>query len=130
GRVSVHAADFCAVRTARSLLLVALRNLIDNAMRYAPVESSILVRIECQNDGFACISVLDDGPGLSEEDRVQAVNRLWRGDLRQPGYGLGLSIVSAIARRYGGELELLGRDGRGLEARLSLPLAPKALSFP
>ncbi|WP_417276093.1 ATP-binding protein [Castellaniella sp.] len=117
------AADSRPVRVARPLLLAALQNLIDNAIRYAPAGTPITVHLEPQSNGTLRISVLDEGPGLDAEGRAQAVNRFWRGDIKIPGNGLGLSIVDAIARRHGGTLELLERDGPGLEASLVLPIA-------
>ena len=112
----------CAVPVARPLLVAAIQNLIDNAMRYAPADTVISVEIQAENNDRVRISILDQGPGLDEQERMQAVNRFWRGDRKAPGYGLGLSIVEAIARRHGGTLELLQRDGPGLEARLVLPV--------
>lgn len=128
-RVSVQGTDESRpVRVACPLLVAALQNLIDNAMRYAPADTPIIVRIEPQSGGTMRISVLDEGLGLNSEERSQAVNRFWRGNPKIPGSGLGLSIVDAIARRHGGTLELLERNGKGLEARLVLPIAPKATS--
>ncbi|MFT0546219.1 ATP-binding protein [Allopusillimonas ginsengisoli] len=125
-RVSVQGTDESRpVRVACPLLIAALQNLIDNAMRYAPADTPIIVRIEPQSGGTMRISVLDEGLGLNLEERSQAVNRFWRGNSKIPGSGLGLSIVDAIARRHGGTLELLERNGKGLEARLVLPIAPK-----
>lgn len=121
------AADLPQVRVAPPLLLAALQNLIDNSIRYAPADTSIVIDIETQSNGTLRISVLDEGPGLDAEGRAQAVNRFWRGDIKTPGNGLGLSIVDAIARRHGGTFELLGRDGPGLEARLMLPIALKTM---
>lgn len=123
GRVHVLGADAALpVHAARPLLVAAVQNLIDNALRYAPEGTPVIARIEPQNHGMMRISVLDEGPGMDEEARSQAVNRFWRGDPTKPGYGLGLSIVNAIARRYGGSLELLQRNDGGLEARLTLPM--------
>lgn len=119
------AVDSRPVRVALPLLLAALQNLIDNAMRYAPADTPLIVRIERQSNAAMQISVLDEGPGLDAEDRIQAVSRFWRGNPTIPGYGLGLSIVEAIARRHGGALELLERSGGGLEVRLVLPIAPE-----
>ena len=127
GRVVVQGAEASRpVRVARPLLLAALQNLIDNAMRYASADTPITVRIEPQGHDSMQISVLDEGPGLDAQDRALAVNRFWRKDRKVPGYGLGLSIVNAIARRHGGTLELLEREGPGLEARLVLPTALEA----
>lgn len=113
----------CPVHAARPLLVAALQNLIDNAIRYAPVDAPIVVRVEPQDNGMIHISVLDEGPGLNEQERSQAVNRFWRGDSEKPGSGLGLSIVNAIAIRHGGTFALLEREGDGLEASLTLPMA-------
>lgn len=113
----------CPVHVARPLLVAALQNLIDNAIRYSPVEAPIVVRIEPQGNGMLRISVLDEGTGLNALERSQAVSRFWRGDSEKPGSGLGLSIVNAIAIRHGGAFELLEREGDGLEAKLTLPMA-------
>lgn len=113
------------VRAAPPLLVAALQNLIDNALRYAPEGTPVEIRFEAQDSNLN-ISVLDRGPGLDAEARSQAVNRFWRGNSAAPGYGLGLSVVDAIARRFGGTLELRAREDGGLEVRLSLPQEPGA----
>lgn len=117
-----YSVDSRRVRVAQSLLIAACQNLIDNAMRYASDDGTITVCIDERDQRFVGIRVLDEGPGLAEQDRAQAVDRFWRGDQHKPGYGLGLSIVDAIARHYGGRLELLSREQEGLEARLLLPV--------
>lgn len=126
-RVSVHGAEESRpVRVAYPLLLAAIQNLIDNAMRYAPANTPIFVLIAPQSAGTMHISVVDEGTSLNAEDRRQAVNRFWRGNSKIPGSGLGLSIVDAIARRHGGTFELLERNDGGLEARLVLCIAVEA----
>lgn len=126
-RVSVHGAEESRpVRVAYPLLLAAIQNLIDNAMRYAPANTPIFVLIAPQSAGTMHISVVDEGTSLNAEERRQAVNRFWRGNSKIPGSGLGLSIVDAIARRHGGTFELLERNDGGLEARLVLCIAVEA----
>lgn len=126
-RVSVHGAEESRpVRVAYPLLLAAIQNLIDNAMRYAPANTPIFVLIAPQSAGTMHISVVDEGTNLNAEERRQAVNRFWRGNSKIPGSGLGLSIVDAIARRHGGTFELLKRNDGGLEARLVLCIAVEA----
>ena len=114
------------VRVARPLLVAAIQNLLDNAIRYASSDSATVIQIAAPGDGTLQISVLDAGPGMDEEQRSLAVNRFWRGNPKGSGYGLGLSIVDAIARRHGGAFSLLEREGGGLEARLSVPTANDA----
>jgi signal transduction histidine kinase len=72
--------------------------------------------------------VLDDGPGLSEEDRARAVDRLWRAPTVQniAGAGLGLAIVAVLAEASGGRLRLSGVEPRGLRATLTLPSRQEA----
>ncbi len=111
------------VQIEKSLLTVAVQNLIDNALRYTKAQQPISLRIEAGEPGYLRLRVLDHGPGLSDSERDLAMNRFWRGSQQQAGYGLGLSIVNAIATQHGGTLELLNRKSGGLEARLTLPLA-------
>ncbi|ASC92001.1 ATP-binding protein, partial [Alcaligenes faecalis] len=110
------------VQIEKSLLTVAVQNLIDNALRYTKAQQPISLRIEAGEPGYLRLRVLDHGPGLSDSERDLAMNRFWRGSQQQAGYGLGLSIVNAIATQHGGTLELLNRQSGGLEARLTVPL--------
>ncbi|MCB4323099.1 sensor histidine kinase N-terminal domain-containing protein [Alcaligenes sp. 13f] len=111
------------VQIEKTLLTVAVQNLIDNALRYTKAQQPISLRIEAGEPGYLRLRVLDHGPGLSDSERDLAMNRFWRGSQQQAGYGLGLSIVNAIATQHGGTLELLNRKSGGLEARLTVPLA-------
>ncbi|AOH35838.1 ATP-binding protein [Luteimonas sp. JM171] len=107
-----------------SMLVTALRNVLDNALRYGgqgPVE--LAVRFDRAGRRVA-IEVADRGPGMSEAELANAGQRFWRGASSRDGgdgAGLGLSIVSAIAGRYDGTVELNAREGGGLRVRLELP---------
>ncbi|ODP32331.1 ATP-binding protein [Pandoraea sp. ISTKB] len=109
----------------RSMLGTALRNIVDNAMRYSPAGSEITltVRADEANRRY-CIEVGDRGPGLAPEQTLRLGQRFWRGDQgrkRGEGAGLGISIVQAIARRFDATLEFTPREGGGLLARLHVP---------
>jgi signal transduction histidine kinase len=67
------------------------------------------------------IAVSDDGPGIAEADLAEVGKRGVRLDEQTPGSGHGLSIVSALAESYGGELVLERVDPNGLRAKLLLP---------
>lgn len=104
-------------------LAIALRNLIENALRHGPPGGT--VSVSAHADGR--VSVVNDGPVLPPE-RLAALPRRFVSHGGK-GSGLGLSIVQAIAEQIGGTLSLhspaVGRED-GFEAVLSLPLAPEA----
>jgi len=100
-------------------------NLIDNACKWASSTVHIAVRpADLPAGGREMFEILveDDGPGLSPEQRSEAVKRGRRLDETVPGTGLGLSIVADLAALYGGRLELDRSERGGLAARLVLPL--------
>lgn len=100
-------------------------NVLDNAMRVTPVGSSIRISLGIGTDRHT-LSISDEGPGLSDEDKARALRRFWRGDVTQPGTGLGLSIASELARASGGMLTLHDGPTHGLRVEVDLPVAPPA----
>ena len=94
-------------------------NLMDNACKWA--RSEVRVRAVMQGSGKLVIAIGDDGPGLTEEERMRVGERGERLDESVPGSGLGLAIVRDISRLYGGSVELATSTLGGLEARLNLP---------
>jgi hypothetical protein len=95
------------VRGDPVLLAQALGNLIDNALKYTPDGGIIGVEVR---RGFAQavgVSVADTGPGIPDAEKRKVVERFYRGDLSRgtPGFGLGLSLVDAVARLHGSTLE-------------------------
>jgi two-component system, OmpR family, sensor histidine kinase TctE len=101
----------------------AIRNLVDNALKYAP---SGLVEITlAKTDGGLAIEVSDRGPGIPEAEMGRLTERFQRGGgvTDVPGAGLGLHIVRQVAEAYAGRLELANRTGGGLSARLLLKAA-------
>ncbi|SES26725.1 ATP-binding protein [Halopseudomonas bauzanensis] len=111
----------------RSMLETALRNLVNNALRYSPDCTTIEVTASFDHSAQRCVlSVADQGPGLSPEQVSQMGRRFWRGDQgrgHQDGAGLGISIVRAIAARFGGTLDLKPRAEGGLIAEIMIPLS-------
>ncbi|HEX6155982.1 MAG TPA: ATP-binding protein, partial [Burkholderiales bacterium] len=111
----------------RAELRSLITNLVDNALRYAPRESEVTVKVARDGDAVG-VSVLDAGPGIAAQDRERVLERFQRaaGD-DTPGIGLGLAIVRAIVERHGGRILLEdarpGRDPPGLAARVVFPKA-------
>ncbi|HEY2047874.1 MAG TPA: HAMP domain-containing sensor histidine kinase [Caulobacteraceae bacterium] len=102
----------------RELLFEAVANLVGNAIKFTPCGGRIQLALKCSARGPA-IEVSDNGPGVPEEEREAVMQRFYRGRHSQgtPGSGLGLSIVSAIARLHDFRLRLA--DARpGLRATL------------
>ncbi|SOE66396.1 Signal transduction histidine kinase [Burkholderia sp. OK233] len=107
-----------------SSLSVVLRNLVDNAVRYTPVGGRVDVSV-VQSGDEVVFEVADSGPGIPEDELAQVLEPFYRLDhSAQSGSGLGLSIVSEIARRTGGRLLLENIEG-GFRARYFHPLRRK-----
>jgi two-component system sensor histidine kinase TctE len=107
----------------RNSLTEALSNLLDNALRYCRQGDAVTVAVQ-RDDKEARLSVADTGPGVSESEMDKLFNRFYRVPGTQvEGCGLGLAIVKQIAQTHGGDAHAeAGRDGRGLEVSLRLPL--------
>jgi two-component system sensor histidine kinase QseC len=107
------------------LLGVALRNLVENAVRYTPQSGAIEVLAETDGKRPQLI-VRDSGPGVDAEEAPRLLERFYRGQAvantdNSNGSGLGLAIVQRIAELHGAHLEIENRTGGGLEVRLRWP---------
>lgn len=106
------------VTGSRELISQAIANLLDNAFKYArhpdgeDVTPTIELSVAPRQDGGVVLSVMDNGPGVSEADQERILQRFVRLERSRSttGNGLGLSLVSAIARRHGAQISI----GRGL----------------
>lgn len=102
-----------------------LDNLLDNALHASPDGGTITLALSARPHGWA-VSVLDEGPGLSDDELRQAPRRFWRGTTARPGTGLGLAIVDSLVTASGGRLELARRPTGGLVATVSLASADQS----
>lgn len=96
-----------------------LDNLLDNAIRAAPEGSTVTVTVTGQSATHT-IAIADEGPGLSEVDKSNALERFWRGNTSSEGTGLGLTIAHAIIAASGGQLGLHDHSPHGLVATIEL----------
>jgi signal transduction histidine kinase len=102
-----------------ALATVALRNLLDNALRHTAQGTRVDLEVSSQGD-WVSFKVRDHGAGLADESMTMLTRRFWRQSTGS-GSGLGLAIVDAIVQRCGGQLHFSnGNDG--MQVTLQLPL--------
>ena len=116
----------CTIVTDPVLFRQALQNLLDNAIKYSPDSSVIRVAIREEAESVE-VSVTDEGPGISPENRTHLMERFFRPDRARGrnsgGFGLGLSITKAYMRIIGGSIHYEAAQPRGSTFRLVLPKA-------
>ncbi|MDE2005882.1 MAG: HAMP domain-containing protein [Rhodospirillales bacterium] len=99
-----------------ALVEIAIRNLIENALKFSPVGGTVSVAVAA--DG--AVSVADRGPGLPEAQKSRAFQRFWRADRASGGgAGGGLALVRRVAQLHGGQARLEDREGGGTRAVLA-----------
>ena len=98
----VAANEEVVVKGDRDLLLEAVANLVDNAVKFTPEGGRVELSLSRRGDD-AVVTVRDTGPGIAEEEREHVGRRFYRSDKsrRDPGVGLGLSLVDAIVKLHG-----------------------------
>ena len=109
------------VKGDEAALRRAVTNLVLNAIRLAPQDSTVTLRTAIDDEG-ATISVIDEGPGIAREDHEAVFERFWRGDDAGSGLGLGLSIVRQVAERHGGRVDLASSPTGGSTFAIRLPM--------
>lgn len=108
------------VNADRGELAEAVWNVIENALKYAP-DAPIHLRA-ARSNGHATITVRDEGPGMSESERVHAFERFYRGDRRGEitGSGLGLAIAKRAVERVGGDIAIDSAPGHGTAVTITI----------
>jgi signal transduction histidine kinase len=103
------------------LLGLAIRQLLDNAVKYSPRTSTI--EVAAIANGSVDITVRNSGSAIPEPERAHIFDRFYRGtQARQiPGTGMGLAIVQQIAQAHGGTVGLATSADRGTELTFSIP---------
>jgi signal transduction histidine kinase len=104
------------VRGDRDLLLEAVANLVDNAIKFTPEGGKVDIEL-LRGDHEAIVRVSDTGPGISAQEREAVLRRFYRSDkIRStPGVGLGLNLVAAIVKLHGFRLAIHSGQGGRLE---------------
>lgn len=119
-------ADLCEIIiTAQQGLLGHIwTNLIENAIRFAPRDGCLRIRL-WQEDGECIFTVEDDGPGIDESALPYIFNKFYQADSshKSEGNGLGLAIASKIAAIHNGKISAQNNPDRGAKFTVSLPLS-------
>ena len=112
--------DACTAVGSVERLRVAVKNLLDNAVKFGPPEGPVEVRL---TDGV--LTVRDHGPGIDAEDLPFVFDRFYRAPSSRsaPGSGLGLAVVREIAHGHGGTITAEPAPDGGTVMRLTLPTA-------
>lgn len=133
-RVTVAPAGGAAVYGDQALLVTAVRNLLDNALRYSDGGTRVSVVPRLGEDDLVEIAVIDQGIGIDPEALPRVFERFYRVDAARSratgGTGLGLSIVKHVAADHGGEVTVWSQPGRGSTFTLRLPAAHPEPSSP
>jgi two-component system sensor histidine kinase KdpD len=105
----------------RDLIGLALRQLLDNAIKYSPAEATI--EVAARGNGATEIAVRNSGATIPEREQARIFERFYRGGhARQvPGTGMGLAIVQEIVRAHGGSLRVVSTSEAGTTFTMSLP---------
>jgi signal transduction histidine kinase len=124
-RLTLQGEGEAVVAATEADIAVVLDNLVENALSYSPVETEVAIEWGAA-DGSAHLAVLDRGPGIDPTERDRVFERFYRGEAGSgaPGTGLGLSVVEALAERWGGTVQLVDRPEGGTRAELRLPTLP------
>jgi two-component system phosphate regulon sensor histidine kinase PhoR len=123
------APDLPNVTLDERAIQLAVINLIDNALKYAPESGVVAVRAEREN-GSIVVRVVDRGPGIPPEDRERIFERFVRGSTARAvgsnrpvrGSGIGLALVKHIAESHGGLAWVESGPGRGASFAISIPV--------
>ena len=122
--------ELLLARMDARLIVQVLINLVDNAVKYTPAGSAITVSARAV-DGFAALSVVDDGPGIAPEIRPHVFEMFYTGEHKvadsRRSLGLGLALCKAIVDAHGGTITLTDNPPHGCNFAFTVPLGEVTL---
>lgn len=125
-RIRVERGELLLARMDAGLIVQVVINLVDNAVKYTPVGSEIVIGVRKQGDRVL-VSVSDDGPGIPDEKKARIFDMFYSGANRvadsRRSIGLGLSLCRSIISAHGGEITVSDNSPHGAVFTFSLPAA-------
>lgn len=114
-----------SVQGDEDLLLLAMYNLVDNAVKFTGASGKIEVRAS-EDEQWTTVEIADTGPGIAGSDLPHVTEELYRGEAARDtaGSGLGLALADRVARLHGGSLRIRSRPGHGTAVALRIPHGP------
>lgn len=111
-------------------IVLALQNILDNAIKYTPDYGEIKIVLRVSIDDF-CVSIKDSGIGIPKRDQSRIFSKFFRSvnvvKMQTEGSGLGLFIVKNIIEKHGGQIKIASEEGQGTEVSFILPLSKKSV---
>jgi signal transduction histidine kinase len=104
----------------------ALFNLVSNAIKFTPAGGTITLRARREKGGVA-LAISDTGIGVAQQDQARIFEKFERGQGREGGAGLGLSLVKSLVDLHGGKIELKSAPGSGTTVTIHIPNAAETL---
>ena len=122
---TVSRADAMQISADRGMVKQVMRILCDNAVKYSPAGSEVILSCRKDPDGKCVLSVEDHGQGISREDLPKIFDRFYRSDKARKsdtgGHGLGLSIARIIVVAHDGKISVRSKPGEGTTFSVTLP---------
>lgn len=124
-QITVHEPDeYILAKMDARLIVQVLINLVDNAIKYTPIGSSIIITTSKEDD-FAVIEVADNGPGIQKESKPHIFEIFYTASAKttdsRRGLGLGLALCKSIVNAHGGEISVYDNKPCGTIFRFTLP---------
>lgn len=122
--------DFMVVKMDIRLILQVILNLIDNAIKYTPIGSKIVIGVKRKN-GYAVVEISDNGPGIQDNQKEQIFDMFYTGNTKvadgRRSMGMGLALCKSIITAHGGEIKVY--DNKPTGAVFSFTLKEEEVSI-